>query len=164
VTVELRRAYADEAGLVESLLDPYLREVSAHREIEVGSTSAAENPYLPLYWSEPGRFAFTIRRGAEVVGFALVRGPESTGSGRFQVAEFYVEPFHRRRGAGREAVAALWRLFPGEWELQVHLLNAAGVRFWRSCIAAAGALNVETREIEAGDGRRFEFTFSVHAG
>jgi predicted acetyltransferase len=164
VCVELRRASADEAGLIESLLDPYLREVSAHREIEAGSTSTADYPYLPLYWSEPGRFAFTIRWGREVAGFALVRGPESTGSGRFQVAEFYVEPSHRRRGAGRKAAASLWRLFPGDWELQVHPLNAAGVRFWRSCIAAADARNVETREIEASDGRRLEFTFGVHAG
>jgi len=117
-------------------------------------------PYLDAYFSEPGRYPFLIWHKGKVAGFALIRGPVSTGLA-WQVAEFYVVPDSRRLGIGREAIAAIWRRFPGAWELQVHTRNSAARQFWMSCVEGVAHETPEIREIEANDGRRLQFNFGI---
>jgi predicted acetyltransferase len=130
--IELAAASLSDARLIESLLDDYLRELSEHRDVPVGATDSARYPYLDAYWSEPGRHAFLIKRSGDIVGFALVRDPASTGSAIHQLAEFYIKPESRRSGIGHHAVLAIWEKFPGEWELQVHAQNSSAVRLGAS--------------------------------
>jgi predicted acetyltransferase len=159
--VQLDEAAADSRGVLAELLDEYLRELAGHREIAVGAVGAAGYPHLDAYFVEPGRHAFLIRHGGEIAGFAMVRTPASTGSPASQMAEFYVRHEQRGRGVGRAAVAAIWRRFPGAWELQVHARNAAAVRFWEACIRSVVRRPPEKRVIEAADGRRFQLEFHV---
>jgi predicted acetyltransferase len=161
MVIEVGEARPEHRGVITALLDDYLQELAGHRERAVGATNARSYPYLDAYFSEPGRHAFLIRCDGEVVGFALIREPVSTGSPVSQVAEFYVTPGRRRLGVGHAATAAICRRFPGAWELQVHARNAAALRFWASCVrASAQALPVE-REIQAEDGKRIQLTFHV---
>lgn len=51
------------------LLNDYLGELSQHREIGVGATSATEYQYLKDYWSDRSRFPFTLWVNSELVGF-----------------------------------------------------------------------------------------------
>jgi predicted acetyltransferase len=159
--VELGEAGPEHRGVIAPLLDDYLQELADHRERAVGATDACSYPYLDAYLSEPGRHAFLIRCDGEVVGFALIREPASTGGPVSQVAEFYVTPGRRRLGVGRQAAAAIWRRFPGAWELQVHARNAAAVRFWASCVKSAAQEPPEVSEIHAEDGKRLQFNFHV---
>jgi predicted acetyltransferase len=160
MTVDLGRARLGDRRILAALLDDYLHELADHREAAVGATDSRSYPYLDAYFSEPGRHPLLIRREGKVVGFALVRGPASTGR-VWEVAEFYVTPASRRVGIGREAVAAIWRQFPGAWELQVHARNTAALRFWTSCIEASSQETPQVTVVEAPDGKRFQFNFRV---
>lgn len=83
--VELLAVTATDAGIIETLLNDYLQELSRHRDVPVGATDSASYPYLSLYWSEPGRHPFLIRLQNDrlqndhydIVGFVLVRDPTS---------------------------------------------------------------------------------------
>jgi predicted acetyltransferase len=158
---QLDEAAGESRGVLAELLDAYLRELAGHREIAVGACDAATYPYLDAYFTEPGRYAFLIRRGGEIVGFAMVRTPDSTGGSASQVAEFYIKPESRGLGIGREAITLIWQRFPGAWELQVHARNAAALRFWEFCIHSVLQRAPEMREIDAADGRRFQFDFHI---
>ncbi len=159
--IELVVAGSSDADLIDSLLDEYLLELSNHRDVPSGATTSASCPYLDAYWSEPGRHAFIIQHGGHTVGFALIRDPISTGSAVHQLAEFYIKPERRRLGIGRRAVCALWKRFPGQWELQIHTRNVAAVQFWESCIKAVTSGPPQVREVQGRDGRRVQFNFSV---
>lgn len=98
--------------VLEALLDSYLGELSSHREHPVGATKATEYRDLDSDFGQPGRHAFLLFARGNVAGFALIRGPESTGSA-WQVAEFYVQPGARRCGLGRWAMRSIWKRFPG---------------------------------------------------
>ena len=158
---DLVEAGPDDRRVIAALLDEYLQELVAHREIAVGATDSRSYPYLDAYFVEPGRHAFLIRCNGEVVGLALIRAPASSGSPVSEVAEFYVKPGSRRLGLGREVIGSIWRRFPGAWELQVHARNAAALGFWTSCVEASAEEPPDVREIEAEDGKRIQFNFYV---
>ena len=163
MAVELVEAGRADRAVIIALLDECLRELAVYRERAVGASDARSYPYLDAYFSEQGRHAFLIRSHEEIVGLALIRDPVSTGRSASQVAEFYVKPVSRRLGCGREAVASIWRRFPGPWELQIHARNAAALRFWTSCAAALARKPLRVREIDAEDGKRIQFDFYVAA-
>jgi len=158
---ELVRANLSNSRQIESLLDDYLGELSNYRDIPIGATSSVNYPYLDAYWSEMGRHIFLIQSKGQVVGFAFIRDPSSTKSIAYQVAEFYVRPDSRHLGIGRDAVLEIWKLFPGQWELQIHARNAAAVRFWESCIETEATDNPQLREVKASDGKRLQFNFRI---
>ncbi len=159
--LELAAVSGSDARLIESLLDDYLCELSSHRDVPVGATDSASYPHLDAYWSEPGRYAFIIQCRGRAVGFALIRGPASTGSAVHQVAEFYIKPESRRLGIGRRAALAIWERFPGQWELQVHARNSAAMQFRATCAEAEASEAAQVREVQASDGRRIQFNFRV---
>jgi predicted acetyltransferase len=161
---ELRSARLQDAPAIEAFLDEYLPELARHREVSKGATDAASCPHLHRYWAEPDRFPFTLWSGGQPVGFALVRRLRSGESAVSQVAEFFVEAGSRRRGIGGAAARALWQLFPGRWELQVHRRNAAAVRFWSRCIEAEATAPPRVEEVEAEDGWRLRYEFTVMRG
>ncbi len=160
--IELAIAGSSDTDLINSLLNEYLLELSSYQDVPSEATSSASYPYLDAYWSEePGRHAFIIQRGGHSVGFALIRDPTSTKSVVYQIAEFYIKPESRRLGIGRRAVRAIWRRFPGKWELQVHTRNSTAVQFWESCLKAVTSEPPKVREVQGRDGRRIQFHFSV---
>lgn len=159
--VELARVSPEERPALETLLDEYLAELSGHRERPIGAADARSYAWLPLYWTEPGRHPFFLCVDGERVGFALVW--EVPGDGPLQMAELYVRPSRRRAGVGGEAVAEIWRRFPGSWELQTHARNAAALAFWRRCIEAHATGPVLTTDVAAADGRRVQWNFAVAA-
>jgi predicted acetyltransferase len=96
MNLEVRQAGEAEQSQIEELLNDYLAELSQHREICVGATSAAEYRYLKDYWSDSSRFPFTLWANSELAGFAFVRRTEEDQEPVFQVAEFFVKPKYRR--------------------------------------------------------------------
>lgn len=141
-------------------MDGYLCEIAGFREVHVGATDVTSYPYFLLYWSEQDRFPFTIWSEGKLAGFAFVRCVRDLGTETMQIAEFYIVPEKRRQGIGSAAAEALWRSFPGKWELQVHIRNKEATKFWSRCI---GENSVQDRveEISDDDGRRLFFNFSV---
>ncbi len=154
----IRLASLEEAPIIRAMLDRYLRELSAL--CGTTETNADTYPFLPAYWSEVGRYPYFILRGDNVAGFALIRGPESTGTGAYQVAEFFIEPSNRRSGLGRLAILDIWRELPGEWALQVHQENPTAVTFWLDCAqhAVSGAVSRSVSDEQGTDWIQLGFT------
>jgi hypothetical protein len=91
--VTLVAATADDATVLSSLLELYLRELSEIFPIEVRADGQLGYDKLPLYWTEPStHFAFLIRCRAQIAGFVLVtRGSPATDDPEdLDVAEFFV--------------------------------------------------------------------------
>lgn len=157
---KIQLASVEEKDTIAIMMEAYLHELSAYREIAIGATTVAEYPYFKLYWIEPERHPFFIHYAGEVAGFALIRQVRLYPLACTSVAEFYILPGKRRLGIGRTAVQLLWKHFPGDWELQVIKNNKPGLEFWRSCIHTyASSWRVE--EIQAQDGKRFFYHFEI---
>ncbi len=142
----------DAAPLLANLLELYIHDMSEIVPIEIGTDGRFGYTRLPLYWSEPNsRWAFLIRSGADVAGFALVtRGsPASDDPAALDVAEFFILRGQRRSGVGRRAALALFDELSGCWVVRVLETNRAGLPFWSAVI----------REYTGGD-----FEESSHPG
>lgn len=137
--VVLDVAASHDAELLANLLELYIHDLSeAFPLVELGADGRFGYEKLPLYWSEPERrFAFFIRSGTRVVGFALItRGsPASDDPDVFDVAEFFVLRAHRRSGVARQAACLIWDRFPGRWIVRVSEGNTGALHFWTRVIA-----------------------------
>src|SRR5262249_22941430 len=137
--VVLDVAMPTDEAVLSCLLEAYVEELSVvFPHAKPGADGRYHYEKLPLYWSEPDRrFAFLIRSGARVVGFALVtRGsPATEVPDVFDVAEFFVVRDARRSGVGRRAAFLLWNRLPGRWIVRVSEGNAGAQPFWAGVIA-----------------------------
>lgn len=159
--MRLVKALATEKPLFEKFLDQYLGELSAHREIAVGAMDSASYPYLDLYWQEEGRLPFLIYKAEDLVGFSLIRDTKSTQTPNSQIAEFFIVPEQRGKGIGQEAVFAIFEMFPGGWEVQVHNKNEIALSFWEKCIKAKTKKEIIVSQITAADGERTQYNFEI---
>jgi predicted acetyltransferase len=152
--VSLDAATPTDAVLLANLLELYTHDLSpVFPAAELGPDGRFGYPHLARYWAEPGRrFAFVIRCGARVAGFALAtRGSPATDDPEvFDVAEFFVLRRFRRAGVGRHAARLLWRRFPGRWTVRVSEGNAGALAFWRGAVAACATGRV-TEAVRPGD-------------
>jgi GNAT superfamily N-acetyltransferase len=77
----------------------------------------------------------------------------------WDVAEFFVLRRHRTRGVGRAAAEAVWRRFPGEWEVRVMEGNEPALAFWTATIAGFTGEPAMPTGTEAGGNRWRVFRF-----
>ena len=122
----------------------YMHDLSEFDSRGPGADGEFSYDYFDLYFPPmaPGRQAFFVRAGGALAGFALLRRLEN---GRMQMAEFFILRSHRRYGVGREAVAQLFALWPGPWDLTIHPNNLGAQRFWAGAIEEAGATDWDAR-------------------
>jgi predicted acetyltransferase len=160
--VTLERATPADAPLLANLLELYAHDLSDVFPMTLGPDGRFGYRRLPLYWSEPEkRFAFLIRSGGEVAGFALatVGSPATDAPTDLDVAEFFVLRAHRRAGVGRQAAMALWDALPGTWVVRVSEGNRGGLAFWSEVVEAytGGVFTVVTRPEALHARRVFRF-------
>jgi predicted acetyltransferase len=164
--VTLERATPAAAALLSNLLELYMHDLSEIFPIDLDADGRFGYDHLPLYWSEPDtRHAFLIRRGADVLGFALAtRGSPATDDPTdLDVAEFFVLRRYRRSSVGRQAAFALWDRLPGNWVVRVSEANRAGLPFWGKIVGAytGGVFTESTRPGRPNGWRVFQFTSRV---
>lgn len=166
--VEVVEASRADAPVLENLLSLYVHDWS-----EVfGTTPEPDGRYvyarLPLYFEEPGRSALRIHVDGSLAGFALV----SSGSVVHEapevrdLSEFFVVRGLRRRGIGSRAASAVFRRFPGPWEVRALDRNRGAGLFWARAIAAhtGGAFEEHAWHSDAGSWRVFHFTQPAAGG
>ncbi len=131
----LERAPLALKPILRQLLTEYLLELApmAGATLQKGSDGQVYYRWFDQYWSDPGRVPFAIWWGADLAGFCLLR---DTGL-CWHVAEFYVAPPYRRRGAGAAAVTALKEFCRASGRhrcLEACTLhrNLVSLAFWRS--------------------------------
>jgi predicted acetyltransferase len=131
-------ALADKPALWE-MMTGYLIE-HARKVDPAGVYDPLDEPYFPLYWSEPDRRPYWIEHEGARAGFVLVNAWSPSGLGvQHSISEFFVDARWRRRGVGLAAAGLAFAAHPGQWELQVYRANDEGLPFWPRAIAAAGA-------------------------
>jgi len=135
--IEVIAATAEQAPLLDDLLQLYARDFSEFHNIPLGPNGRFEYKALPLYWSEPCRHPFLLWVDGKLAGFVLVKkGSEVSGNGSvWDMAEFFVLRAHRRRGIGTQMAHEVWRRFSGTWEVRVMQLNVSAQQFWKRAIS-----------------------------
>ena len=132
-------ATPQQAPILANLLQLYAHDFSELIDLELGSDGRFGYEQLPLYWTEAGRHPLLITADGRWAGFALVkRGSEvagvSAGADVWDMTEFFIVRGRRRSGLGMAAAHAVWRRFPGAWEVRVRERNLAAVGFWQRTV------------------------------
>ena len=159
--VELLHATPEQFETVANLFQLYAYDFSNFHDVVIGEDGRFAAEKLPLFWSEPNRYAFLVRFASKPAGFALVKkGSEFTNSQNvWDMAEFFVLRRYRRCGVGAEAARQIWRRLPGRWEIRVMECNSGACHFWAHAIQTVLAKSVAPARVESGDRRWYVFSF-----
>jgi predicted acetyltransferase len=143
--------------LLGNLMQLYLHDLSEFTNERVSESGIYEYAYLDLYWTEPERHPFVISVGDEVAGFALVR---EIAPQLYELAEFFVLRSFRGRCVGEQAAVALFRRFPGTWQVAQEDANLPAQAFWRKVIGTytGGKFAEERSEAPCGPRQVFRVT------
>ncbi len=138
----------DQASILDNLAQLYAHDFSEHVPLELGPNGRFEVSFGDKWWTTEDHFAFLIRTGKSLAGFALARkGSRVTGAPDvMDVAEFFVARGFRRKSVGTNAAHALFESFPGSWDVRVRKTNAAAKRFWSHAIATFVGRPVPSRD------------------
>ena len=164
--IEVIPAASDQERIIANLIELYAHDFSEFQELEIGEDGRFGYKDLPLYWSEPGRHPFLIRMDDRPAGFVLVKqgSPISGDRSVWDVAEFFVVRGCRRRGIGNVAAQAVWRRFPGRWEVRVMESNRPALQFWVSAISEFVAEAIRGVRLERGGVHWEVFSFTSGGG
>ncbi len=163
--IQLIVATPEQESMLANLLQLYARDFSAFHDVTFDAAGKFVYEPLPLYWREPGRFPFLFELDGEVAGFVLVKKNEalSADDAIWDIAEFFVLHHFRRRGVGTAVANAVWRRFPGNWEIRVMESNHAACKFWVHAIAYFGHGFTQDMQIHEG-GQRWKVLAFESAG
>ncbi len=127
----------EEREILANLLEKYEYEFSQYTGRDINRLGLYGYKYLDCYWIEPGRWAYFIMAGGKLAGFAMVYTlPEAAcRETDFSLAEFFIMPKYRRRGAGKAAFFDVLRRHRGRWQLMRHPKNLTSASFWDSAVA-----------------------------
>jgi predicted acetyltransferase len=161
VQIEVISATPEQEPILANLLELYAYDFSEFHDLEIGADGRFGYARLPLYWSEPDCHPFLVRMNGKLAGLALVKkGSEVSGNETvWDMVEFFVIRRYRRRGIGNQVAHALWRRFPGPWEVRVMQSNATAHHFWARAISIYTGETVHPLSVEKGGQRWLLFSF-----
>jgi len=138
VRVRITQASPSERPILENLLQLYMHDFSEVFGNAPDPDGRFRYERLPSYFADPDRTPFLLRADDRLAGFALVsRGSLVSGAREVRdVTEFFVVRGLRRHGIGRAAASALFRCFPGRWEVRALERNLGAADFWADAIAS----------------------------
>ena len=79
-------------------------------------------------------FILVFEKKKELVGFCFINDHSYTGAD-YSIAEFYIEPLHRRQSLGKHAVSQIFAVYPGKYEVRQLLKNKPAHHFWKSVLS-----------------------------
>lgn len=149
-------AVSSQEAILANLLQLYAHDFSEFHEVELGDDGRFHYQHLPLYWREPNRHPFLVCVDDKLAGFVLVKqGSEiSNNECAWDMSEFFVLRAYRRRGIGTEIAHAVWRRFPGPWEVRVIESNRPAHLFWERAISSFTGFAIPCAQLEK-DGMRW---------
>jgi len=136
LNIEIVPALEGQASILANMFELYAHDFSEFLDLRLGADGRFGYNYLPNYWKEPGHYPFFILVNGSFAGFVFVRkGSVVTGDPEvWDIAEFFILRSFRRVGLGTRVAMAVWRLFPGQWEVRVLRRNLHAVGFWPRAI------------------------------
>lgn len=159
-------AALEEQPILANLLELYVHDFSEFHYVEVGADGRFGYEPLPLYWQEADRHPFLIHADGKLAGFALVKkGPEISGEESvWDMAEFFVLRRHRRHGVGSTAAHAVWRQFPGRWQVRVIVTNQQALPFWQRAVSEFVGAIARPKTLEKNGQTWYVFSFESAPG
>jgi predicted acetyltransferase len=130
VATELVAVDESDKSVLANLIQLYLYDFSAVRDLVLSPHGTYTYRYLDGYFTEPDREPYFIIVDGELAGFALARGGVDDDDS-WNVSEFFVIRRHRRKGVAREAARLLFAQHPGEWTLSFDHNNNPAAALWR---------------------------------
>jgi predicted acetyltransferase len=136
VAVEIIPALPEQEPILGNMLELYAHDFSEFIDLKLGADGRFGYKHLPLYWKESNRYPFLITADGHFAGFVFVRrGSEiSNDADVWDMAEFFIVRGLRRLRLGMTGAQAIWKKFPGEWEVRVIDRNQKAMEFWRRAI------------------------------
>jgi predicted acetyltransferase len=130
--VVLEAVTSDSASTLGNLFELYAYDFSEQLPLRLKPSGRFELAPGDVWWTRADHFAYFIKLGEELAGFALVRAGSRVNNTAevMDVAEFFVLRSFRGHGVGKRAAHALFRAFPGAWEIRVRRTNIAAMQFW----------------------------------
>lgn len=86
-----------------------------------------------VYWVLEDHIPYFIYVGSELAGFVLVRRYPNDLS-TYDIDQFFVLRKFKGQGVGKEALAKVIDIFPGNWQIRVLLQNSGALHFWKSAV------------------------------
>jgi predicted acetyltransferase len=126
----IKAATIKDKPLIHTMLQNYLRDLTAFESIRLNAAGEYEYQYLPYYWTENTRYPYLFYSGDSVSGFALVRKETHF----FSMAEFTILPNFRRNGLGILYAFEVIHKHPGKWHIEYNVKNTAGKKFWNKLV------------------------------
>ncbi|HEY1985928.1 MAG TPA: GNAT family N-acetyltransferase [Terracidiphilus sp.] len=155
----------EEKPVLANLLELYSHDFCDFLELELHRDGRFGYRNLDLYWTDPGRYPFLVKLEGRLAGFVLV-GALIEGASREQIwdmAEFFILRGWRGRGIGTGVAHAVWRRFPGRWQVRVMALNVPAHRFWNRAISSFTSEVNRSTQTDEGRVSWHVFSFRVDA-
>lgn len=145
--IVLEPVTVDTSPTLLNLFELYAYDFSEHVPLPIKASGRFELTLADAWWTREDHFAYFIQLRGELAGFALVRAGSrvTSASEVMDVAEFFVLRGMRGRGIGRSAAHALFRAFPGAWEVRVRRTNVAAMQFWSGAVESFVGQPVSSR-------------------
>jgi predicted acetyltransferase len=153
VPIEVIPAPAEQEQTLANLLELYAHDFSEFHDLEIGEDGRFGYKFLPLYWSDPGRYPFLVKTDGSLAGLILVKRDQAVFGDQvvWDMAEFFVLRGYRRRGIGTQMAHEIWRRFLGAWEVRVMRSNVAANHFWAQAVSTFAGERVDPVYPEKGD-------------
>jgi predicted acetyltransferase len=160
--IEIVPAAPEQEPILANLLEFYAHDFSEFMDLELGPDGRFGYEHLSLYWKEAGRHPFLIKVSGNLAGFALVhQGSQISGAENvWDMAEFFIVRGRRRLGIGMKAAQAVWKRFPGKWEIRVRDRNRGAKEFWTGTITAFVGKPILPVAFEKDGELRYVFSFT----
>lgn len=138
IIVEITPASSEQQPILANLIELYAHDMSEFMDVELGADGSFGYKHLSSYWEEQGRYPLLVKVRDDLAGFALVRRGSliSDDEDVIDMAEFFVARGFRRFDVGTRAACAIWKRFPGKWEVRVREQNRPAKAFWAQAITA----------------------------
>lgn len=135
--ISLEKIRLEQKDIFIRLMQLYLYDFSEYSADDVNSQGNFEYPYIDAYWQEEGRYPFFIKADGKFAGLVLVRSGSEYNRlcGAHNIAEFFIMKKYRSCGAGTEAAAKIFDMFPGKWEISVWENNLPAEKFWEKVVS-----------------------------
>jgi predicted acetyltransferase len=124
----IRRATTADRSTLERLWLMFHHDMSEFRGILPNPDGTFRNERLRAAFDNPGWVAYVLVLDDRPVGFALVRGLQSSTR---VLSSYFVVRAVRRRGFGLRAARDVVAIHPGRWEVAFQDNNPTAVGFWR---------------------------------
>jgi predicted acetyltransferase len=146
---EIRRAEAEDATLINNMLELYQYELSDIWDQDLDS-SGRYGYDLDRFLRGKSRFAYLLTVQGAPAGFALVGTRPITKEFGYWMDQFFVMKKYRRRRLASEFAAAVIAEHPGDWEIGAMVGNERALAFWRQFVKTELAVDADEVRLETG--------------